>query len=879
MTLFGNSVTYNKKAQFLLEGTINLDQGSIEVKKLAAGASREVYAVHGSHCVVKLEVQCPLQATKDQHRRVRAFNGRAEWRRNEHELVAFQAVGADTYAPGVPAANAVQFGTFQNMSDETVPVCALFVEELAQPDLQQPFLEAAQRGDAEALNHIIRSAVATIWRAGLAGFACADMCLENLGVCRDGQIVICDMGEWKHANAQNLKHATTAFLTSCARALKPYPVNLKSFRYADGWCKPALAPPGFIEKGLRYLDGFWCQLLGPDAEADLPSVAPAVELSVQPRAAPSPTVQSSQQAPCAPVIMSLASSPPISQKPQLSAKLERVTRPALVSAKPREAPELEETASRQSNGSNWRPTRRHCISGCGYLGTQFDDVAREHRCCKMCQVSSGKVHGRYCESQLIDARHRPAPDAEPSISHRVSAVPKINGAEDTSRCPLRPRVAEEGSPTVAAPERRRHAPPAVPAEANAKTFQANAQAMLAAVPGVSACAPEEARPEASQPSSDRQSLWWNAALALEASGGKLEAKGRTVDSSEKQGVAGPPLAAQSGRASSCGALPRLSAKPSLAAPESRRASSRSALPRLRARAAKALSGGGRSTATAGARERHQQEWRVYLNAVSQQAVDVGGGGQAVAQSHFGARGDRDSSRETEPKAKAGAASVLRLGSTLGSQREAGTTAKSAPAKPTPFKARCTVSPPPGDWAESPRCPSAITNDIYQRSERTRSAAPRGEGVSRSSCLPSGDQMTSTLPALHWRPSPPTLGGGALRAVGAKESTRPARRRRRSPSSGSRGERSVLCLTSMAERSEVAVVPTVAVTARGAATGWDPLLPKEATSGSPGVPPSKRRRRGGAVTPQADKGQLVVANDHIVEEQLYLRSLSFIGTRF
>ena len=195
MTLFGNSVTYNKKAQFLLEGTINLDQGSIEVKKLAAGASREVYAVHGSHCVVKLEVQCPLQATKDQHRRVRAFNGRAEWRRNEHELVAFQAVGADTYAPGVPAANAVQFGTFQNMSDETVPVCALFVEELAQPDLQQPFLEAAQRGDAEALNHIIRSAVATIWRAGLAGFACADMCLENLGVCRDGQIVICDMGK------------------------------------------------------------------------------------------------------------------------------------------------------------------------------------------------------------------------------------------------------------------------------------------------------------------------------------------------------------------------------------------------------------------------------------------------------------------------------------------------------------------------------------------------------------------------------------------------------------------------------------------------------------------------------------------------------------
>ena len=106
MTLVGNAPTSNKKAYFVSEGAIDLDQGSIQVKKLAAGASREVYRVLGTHRVVKLEVQCPLHAPPDQHALVRAFGGRADWRRNEHELVAFQSAGADTYAPGVPAANA-----------------------------------------------------------------------------------------------------------------------------------------------------------------------------------------------------------------------------------------------------------------------------------------------------------------------------------------------------------------------------------------------------------------------------------------------------------------------------------------------------------------------------------------------------------------------------------------------------------------------------------------------------------------------------------------------------------------------------------------------------------------------------------------------------
>ena len=181
-----------------------------------------------------------------------------------------------------------------------MPVCALFVEALANPDLQMPFREAAQRRDVAQLNSLVRNGVLTIWQAGQAGVVASDMTLDNLGVRDNGDVVICDLGEWTKSDATKLKKATTNFLTSCTGMLKPFPIILDTFQWASGWCKPALAPPGFIDGGSEYLHGLCCKLLTRQSRKETAWVASAVELCGAPvvhrSAAPSPATQKPQQA-------------------------------------------------------------------------------------------------------------------------------------------------------------------------------------------------------------------------------------------------------------------------------------------------------------------------------------------------------------------------------------------------------------------------------------------------------------------------------------------------------------------------------------------------------------------------------------------------------
>ena len=258
MSQFGNAPTAGKRRHFVSYGPVCLDDRQYYVTKLAAGKSRDVFLVRNTPWVVKMEVQCRVDAPAETHALVQLFGGRRDWRANEHELQAFKAVGAGTYAPQLPNGNALRFGFFENAKKQMVPVCALFVEALANPDLQMPFREAAQRRDVAQLNSLVRNGVLTIWQAGQAGVVAADMTLDNLGVRDNGDVVICDLGEWTKSDAIKMKKATTNFLASCTGMLKPFPIILDTFQWASGWCKPALAPPGFIDGGSEYLIGLCC---------------------------------------------------------------------------------------------------------------------------------------------------------------------------------------------------------------------------------------------------------------------------------------------------------------------------------------------------------------------------------------------------------------------------------------------------------------------------------------------------------------------------------------------------------------------------------------------------------------------------------------------
>jgi len=92
------------------------------------------------------------------------------------------------------------------------------------------------------------------------------------------------------------------------------------------------------------------------------------------------------------------------------------------------------------------PTRRHCISGCEFLGTQFDIDAQVHRCCKRCQESHGEIHGLACRSLRIDATlaweapaasSLKAPAQQVVGSSRSSIIASLKPITEISNAPFR----------------------------------------------------------------------------------------------------------------------------------------------------------------------------------------------------------------------------------------------------------------------------------------------------------------------------------------------------------------------------------------------------------------------------------------------------------
>ena len=141
---FGNGKTSFKKAGFPDSGLLTLfdfpDQ-PVQVQKLGAGHSRDVYAIlNGSgrafigkeDVVVKLEVQCPPNSCDPA---VLKYGGRPDWRTNEHEFNAIGKGRGEAFSPGIVDPG-LRYGHVTNRWGLATPVCALFLERLEKPDLQ-----------------------------------------------------------------------------------------------------------------------------------------------------------------------------------------------------------------------------------------------------------------------------------------------------------------------------------------------------------------------------------------------------------------------------------------------------------------------------------------------------------------------------------------------------------------------------------------------------------------------------------------------------------------------------------------------------------------------------------------------------------------------
>ena len=139
---FGNAPTSFKSAGFPKRGFLRLFEfhnQPIEVAKLGAGQSREVYRVVSKYpfigegeVIVKMEVQCPPDVEDNA---VGKYGGRNDWRTNEHELKAVKKDAASKFSPEV-AEPGLKYGHVTNRWGKLTPVCALFARYLETPDLQ-----------------------------------------------------------------------------------------------------------------------------------------------------------------------------------------------------------------------------------------------------------------------------------------------------------------------------------------------------------------------------------------------------------------------------------------------------------------------------------------------------------------------------------------------------------------------------------------------------------------------------------------------------------------------------------------------------------------------------------------------------------------------
>ena len=148
---------------------------------------------------MKIDVQAPPGSANTAE--VISYGGRDDWRTNEHEYGTILEDSANTFSPDVMEPG-LSYGYITNKWGTVTPVCALFLERLAHPDLQDIIDVSASEQNGIKINELLQGGVSAIIEAARAGFCAGDMRLDNVGQTVGGQVVICDLGGSKPATCK-----------------------------------------------------------------------------------------------------------------------------------------------------------------------------------------------------------------------------------------------------------------------------------------------------------------------------------------------------------------------------------------------------------------------------------------------------------------------------------------------------------------------------------------------------------------------------------------------------------------------------------------------------------------------------------------------------
>ena len=265
---FGNGKTAYKKAGFPDVGFLTLfdfPNIPIEVAKLGAGRSREVYHVinassyhfiGGDNVVVKMEVQCPPDVNDCA---VGEYGGRNDWRTNEHELKTIKEDPNSKFSPEVIEPG-LTYGHITNCWGKLTPVCILFMRCLENPDLQDAVDLAACIQDDTMINYLCRGGVRAILEAARVNICGGDMRLDNVGMTANKEVIICDLGGSKPASCKNVKASICTFLKSMADALAKHGGVLHFDVHSD-WTQESTPS----EEKIRYFDLLCCSFTSSNA--------------------------------------------------------------------------------------------------------------------------------------------------------------------------------------------------------------------------------------------------------------------------------------------------------------------------------------------------------------------------------------------------------------------------------------------------------------------------------------------------------------------------------------------------------------------------------------------------------------------------------------
>ena len=222
----GNRETAWKKAYFPEQGeqgTLVVDGHEIAIFKLSAGLTRDVFGlVQNVKVIVKIEVLAPPESMEMMQ--IGQFGGRDDWRTNQHELSYIRRDPAAVFTPRVVEQRSGDggfcYGSFTNTHGQKVPACCLFMERLAECDLQNLMKIAVEEHNIDEIHCMIQGGIQAIFNAADAGISFRDMRLDNVGLNTRGQVVICDLGHAKEVTCFLVRMSLSTFLESVQEALR-----------------------------------------------------------------------------------------------------------------------------------------------------------------------------------------------------------------------------------------------------------------------------------------------------------------------------------------------------------------------------------------------------------------------------------------------------------------------------------------------------------------------------------------------------------------------------------------------------------------------------------------------------------------------------------